>query len=245
MSDAPDDEVMAGRIPLDRQSLPQVIPFVLQVSPLHGESDPDEFFYDPFADVESGAARAFFVHHGHIVVFHDCPNAMAFQNLSPLAAIAYISLLPKGLIAKRHCLLEAQRAALLCPSPHPAVRVLAPPCLLLDSYVAAGFAGAQVGLPLASTHSNASAFACNNGLIWSPSVSSRGYKLSTAVPLAPPPLLPLSSLPNNTPSLPLSALTLMVTMSPPSTIMGGIAWHGGSYPRYGGSGMPANWHSSS
>ena len=46
-------------------------------------------------------------------------------------------------------------------------------------------------------------------------------------PLAPPPLLPLSSLPNNIPSLPLGALTLTVMMSPPATIIGGITWHMG------------------
>ncbi len=53
MSDAPEDEVVAARVPLDRQSLSPGISLVLQVSPLHGGPDPDEFFYNPFAGVES------------------------------------------------------------------------------------------------------------------------------------------------------------------------------------------------
>jgi hypothetical protein len=49
-----------------------------------------EFFYDPFANLEIGnfaAARAFFVCHGHAVVFHECPNTMAFQVMFPMATI--------------------------------------------------------------------------------------------------------------------------------------------------------------
>ena len=106
---------------------------------------------------------------------------MALQNLYPLATIVYISSLPERLLAKGHSLLEAQHMALLCLSPCPVVRVLAPPCLLLDSYMATGFAGDRVGPPLASAHSNASAPASGEGLIWSPSVSLRGYESSTAV----------------------------------------------------------------
>jgi hypothetical protein len=184
MLDAPEDDVMVARVPLDGQSLPPGIPLILQVSFLDEGSDPDEFFYDPFADVESGdftATHVFVIHQTHTVVFHDCLNAMAFQNLYPSNTIAYISLLPKGLIAEGHSLLKAQRAALLCPSPCPAVQVLAPPCLLLDSYVATGFAGAWVGPPLALAHSDASASASSDSFILSPSVLSRGYKSSTAV----------------------------------------------------------------
>ena len=80
-----------------------LIPLVLQVSPLDNCPGQDEFFYDPFASVESGdfaAARAFFINYGHVVVFHDCPDAMSFQALYPLATIGYISLLPAGLLAE-------------------------------------------------------------------------------------------------------------------------------------------------
>ena len=80
-SDAPDNERTARRLPVGKG-----VPLVLQVSPLGSSPSPgqDKFFYDPFADLESGdfaAARAFFIHHGH-VVFHDCLDAIAFQNLS-------------------------------------------------------------------------------------------------------------------------------------------------------------------
>ncbi len=249
MPDAPEDEVTAARVPLDHQSLPQGIPLVLQVPPLHGGSDPNEFFYNPFVDVKPGnfaAACAFFVHHGHIVVFHDCPNAMAFQNLYPLATTAYISLLPKGLIAKGYSLLKAQCAALFCPSPHLSVRVLAPPCSLLDSYIAAGLAGARVGPPLALVHSNTSASASGNGLIQSPSIPSQGFKSSTAVTscsstavasVIPPKQHPQSSSWRPDPD--------GYDVSSRNNYRGHHLAYGGSYPCYVGSGMPANWHSSS
>jgi hypothetical protein len=53
--------------------------------PLPGASGPDKFFYDPFANVESSdfaAARAFFIHNGHTIVYHECPDAIAFKNYS-------------------------------------------------------------------------------------------------------------------------------------------------------------------
>jgi hypothetical protein len=56
-------------------------PLVLQVSPLPGTSTPEKFFYNPFTDLKTGdfvAAHAFFIHHGHTVVYHDCPDAAAF-----------------------------------------------------------------------------------------------------------------------------------------------------------------------
>jgi hypothetical protein len=106
---------IAARAPLARQSSPQGAPLVLQVSPLPGSADSDEFFYDAFTDVERGnfaAARAFFIHHGHTVIYHNCPNALAIQELYPTAVIGYLSSLPKGLIAKGHKILAAQHLAL-------------------------------------------------------------------------------------------------------------------------------------
>ncbi len=83
-------ETAATRVPLDRCASLRETPLVLQVSPLPGASDPDKFFYNPFANVESSdfaAARAFFIHNGHTVVNHECPDAIAFQELFPLATI--------------------------------------------------------------------------------------------------------------------------------------------------------------
>jgi hypothetical protein len=56
---------------------------VLQVSALAGSTNPDEFFYEPYAILESGnfvAARVVFIAHGHTVVFHECQNVVAFQQ---------------------------------------------------------------------------------------------------------------------------------------------------------------------
>jgi hypothetical protein len=86
-SNFPVDEMAAG-VPPARRTSRRGTPLVLQVSPLPGSPGVDEFYYDAFGDVESGdfaAARAFFIHQGHTVVFHDCPDAMAFQALYPLA----------------------------------------------------------------------------------------------------------------------------------------------------------------
>ena len=70
-TDAPEDERTApGFPPLHREN----VPLILQVSPIDAESSGlDEFFYDPFADLEIGdfaAAWAFFIRHGHVIVFH-------------------------------------------------------------------------------------------------------------------------------------------------------------------------------
>ncbi len=108
-SDFPVDETAAG-VPPARHTSCRGTPLVLQVSPLPGYPGVDEFYYDAFGDVKSGdfaAARAFFIHQGHTVVFHDCPNAMAFQALYPLASIRYISSLPDFLINEGHLILQA------------------------------------------------------------------------------------------------------------------------------------------
>ncbi len=79
-SDVPVNETVGGVSPACRTSR-HGTPLVLQVSPLLGFPGIDKFYYDAFGDVESGdfaVARAFFIHQGHRVVFHDCPDAMAF-----------------------------------------------------------------------------------------------------------------------------------------------------------------------
>jgi hypothetical protein len=79
MMDALEDEATAAIAPSDSHASSvssQGIPLVLQIFSLPGSSDPDEFFYNPYASPESGnftAAHAFSIHHGHIVVYHDCP----------------------------------------------------------------------------------------------------------------------------------------------------------------------------
>jgi hypothetical protein len=169
--DTPTDEAAVARVPLDRRASGETAatrvplnrraslcktPLVLQVSPLPGVSDPDESFYDPFADVESGdvaAARVFFIQNSHTVVYHKCPDAIGFQELFPSTTIQYISLLPEGLIAEGHRLLDEQHA-LFCASQREdattAPPPVTPPRSLLDHYVAAGFAGSQGCAPSAS-----------------------------------------------------------------------------------------------
>ncbi len=106
------------------------VPLILQVSPLPGSLDPEEFYYDPFSDAASGnfaAARAFFIFHGHTVVYHKCPDTSAFQELFLLAKIGYLSSLPAGLLCEGHRLLSEQGAALQA-----ATLPEAAPCSLVD-----------------------------------------------------------------------------------------------------------------
>jgi hypothetical protein len=147
MMDAPADEAVA-RVPLARQDTLHGTALVLQVYPLPGTTNHNKLYYDAFGNIELGdftVARAFFIHHGHTVVYHDCFNAIAFQELYPLATIGYISSLLHGLIAKGHELLEAQhrllQAAAHAPPP------ITPPWSILDCYVAADFGTAR-GVPL-------------------------------------------------------------------------------------------------
>jgi hypothetical protein len=141
-SNVPVDKTAAGVSPTCHTSCCGT-PLVLQVSPLPGSPGVDEFYYDAFGDVESGdfaTARAFFIHQGHTVIFHDCPNAMAFQALYPLASIGYISSLPDFLINEGHLILQAQLR--LCPqeaarAPPPAI----PYPSIINRYIAGGFRG--------------------------------------------------------------------------------------------------------
>jgi hypothetical protein len=132
-SDAPEDDRAAVPSSAGRRHAHGTVPYVLQVSPIDAVlSDQDEFYYDPFADLESSdfaAARAFFLHHGHVVVFHDCPDAIVFQELFPRASIAYISSLPDALIAEGHRILAHQRT-LLQSSRRPSA--ISPPRSIVD-----------------------------------------------------------------------------------------------------------------
>jgi hypothetical protein len=188
--DAPADEAVAARVPLACHNTLHRIAFVLQVSPLPGTSDQDKFYYDPFANIKTcdfAVAHAFFIHHGHTLVYQECPDGISFQELFPLASIGYISSLPKGLLVKGHELLAAQRCLLQATvhAPPPVTR----PQLILNCYMAAGFGISweapplQDGTPLASATSSDSTYHSGSGLLWSPSGPvgcSRAF--STAVP---------------------------------------------------------------
>ena len=150
-TNAPEDEHAAPGFPPPRC---ENVPLVLQVSPLDAESSGvDEFFFDPFANLEIGnfaAAQAFFVHHGHVVLFHECPETIAFQEMFPSATIGYVLALPQGLLAEGHEILVSQRAfhRASARTSSPPIR---PPRSLLDRYVAAGFATLHDGAPSSST----------------------------------------------------------------------------------------------
>ena len=154
-SDAPEDERTARRLPVGEGA-----PLVLQVSPLDSSSQgQDEFFYDPFADPELGdfaAARAFFIHHGHVVVFHDCPDAIAFQELFPHAVIQYISSLPSDLLGEGYELLDSQRALLRSPPGGGQPLPVTPPRSLVDQYLARRFITSREAPPGSTTTSGSS-----------------------------------------------------------------------------------------
>jgi hypothetical protein len=74
---------------------PPVVPLVLQISPLPGSSDREEFFYDHSLDNGHGpitAAHKFFLGQGHEVIVHACPDISAFQA----AHLFAITLCPLG-----------------------------------------------------------------------------------------------------------------------------------------------------
>ena len=169
-SDAPEDEHAVA----PRCSPPAGTLLILQVSPFDPPSrDQDEFYYDPFADLELGdlaAAHAFLVSHRHAVVFHDCPDPQAFQDLFPQATIEYLSSLPDGLLAEGHKILDSQ-----CEAYHQQVvrsSAITPPHSIVTRYVPAGFGGGGDGGPSPPT-TTASSFSSSTcpGLLRSPSAS--------------------------------------------------------------------------
>ncbi len=61
-------------------------PMILQVSPLPGSSNQEEYFYNPSTDVDRGnfaAAQAFLLAQGHTVTIHDCANIAKFEVALP------------------------------------------------------------------------------------------------------------------------------------------------------------------
>jgi hypothetical protein len=145
--DAPVDEEPA-RVPLASHPAPHGVPMVLQISLLQETSDPEEYFYVPFANLKAGdstAVQTFFIHHGHTIVYHKCPDTAAFQELFPPAPLRYFSPLSEGLIFEGYSFLETQCAAQRTSQEAAAPPQESPPVTPLqslhDRYVAAGFVG--------------------------------------------------------------------------------------------------------
>jgi hypothetical protein len=90
---------------------------ILQVSPLPGSSDWEDYFYDPSADIDRrnfSAAQAFFLAQGHTVTIHDCANIAKFEaallphthtQIRPLTDV------PPALLSLGHAILQAQLAS--------------------------------------------------------------------------------------------------------------------------------------
>jgi hypothetical protein len=106
-------------------------PLVLQVSPLPRSNEPEEFFYDPFADVVAGnftAAWLFFIENGYSVVTHDCPGMSAFQALFPGAMIRfYSSLRPHPFLIRDQAIPAALCEELYLAASSPSGTVIAAP----------------------------------------------------------------------------------------------------------------------
>jgi hypothetical protein len=124
--------------------------------------------------------------HGHVVVFHDCPDPQAFQDLFPQATIEYLSSLPGGLLAEGHKILDSQREA--CQQQVVRPSAITPPCSIVAWYVAAGFGGGGGGggggpSPPTTTASLSSS-STRSGLLRSPSAS-RGRDLQSPSVNAP------------------------------------------------------------
>jgi hypothetical protein len=83
---------------------PHVVPLVLQVSPLPGSSDREEYFYDASPDNRHDSfatARVFFSAQGHTVVVHECPDIAAFQAARPFGlALCPLANLPPRIFTK-------------------------------------------------------------------------------------------------------------------------------------------------
>jgi hypothetical protein len=115
-------------------SPPAGAPLILQVFPPPGSSDPEEFFYDPFANNVAGdfaAACVFFVKNGHNVVVHGCPDLDLFQQLFPGATLQYLSLVPPSILSRGHAILQA---AVDTASHAVSATVVAVPQSFLDHY---------------------------------------------------------------------------------------------------------------
>jgi hypothetical protein len=97
---------------------PSVVPLVLQVSPLPGSTDREEYFYEASPDNCNGpfaAACAFFLVQGHVVAVHNCPDIAAFQAACLFGqALCPLANLPSCIFSKGY---EALQALALAATP--------------------------------------------------------------------------------------------------------------------------------
>jgi hypothetical protein len=97
---------------------PPVVPLVLQVSPLPGSTDREEYFYEASPDNCNGpfaAACAFFLVQGHVVAVHNCPDIAAFQAACLFGqALCPLANLPSCIFSKGY---EALQALALAATP--------------------------------------------------------------------------------------------------------------------------------
>jgi hypothetical protein len=54
----------------------------------------------------------FFIHHGDVVIYCNCPDVIAFQENFPQAESQYISSIPSEIIGKGYEILDSQRKLL-------------------------------------------------------------------------------------------------------------------------------------
>jgi hypothetical protein len=84
-------------------------PMILQVSSLPGSSDREEYFYNPFADVDCGnfaAAQASFLAQGHTITIHDCAHIAKFEAaLPPDTRICPLTDVPPALLSQGYAIL--------------------------------------------------------------------------------------------------------------------------------------------
>jgi hypothetical protein len=104
---------------------PHVVLLVLQVSPLPGSSDQEEYIYDASPDNRHGsfaAAHAFFSAQGHTVVVHECPDIATFQVAGPFGlALHPLAKLPPRVFTKGYETLQALALAATAVPAAPAV----------------------------------------------------------------------------------------------------------------------------
>jgi hypothetical protein len=90
---------------------PHIVPPVLQISPLPGSSDREEYFYDASLDNHHGsfvAACAFFSAQGHTIVVQECPDIAAFQAAHPFGlTLCPLANLPPCVFTKGYETLQA------------------------------------------------------------------------------------------------------------------------------------------
>jgi hypothetical protein len=98
-----------------------VTPLVLQILPLPGLSDQEEFFYNLLPDVHHGAfaaTRTFFIEHSHQVVVHNCADIATFQAMQPFGTTLWpLDNLPPCVFTKGYVRLQEMAIAAAMANP--------------------------------------------------------------------------------------------------------------------------------